>query len=354
MRDWVSSLMRAARFLLAGCLAGLAACAAQAPTVAPAAPATEIAAPADSFVGRHGRLQVQDGHIVDAHGAPVALRGMSLFWSQWMGQYYSEGTVRWLAQDWDATAVRAAIAAEPNGYIAEPEREMEKARTVIEAAIGAGVYVIVDWHAHRPHANEAAQFFSAIAARYGGYPNLIYETWNEPLPDYEWARDIKPYHERVIAAIRAYDPDNLIVAGTGTWSQDVDVAAGDPLSDSNLAYALHYYAGTHREALREKARTAMARGATLMVTEYGVVEASGGGAIDEAESRLWWDFLEQNKISHLAWAIDDKAESSAALRAGASGEGGWPDDMLTPAGKFVRAHIRAMNRAEAHEEEGSQ
>src|SRR5690606_41644798 len=52
-------------------------------------------------------------------------------------------------------------------------------------------------------------------------------------------------------------PDNLIIVGTPTWSQDVDVASNDPITGySNIAYTLHFYAGTHGQFLRDKASTA--------------------------------------------------------------------------------------------------
>jgi hypothetical protein len=56
----------------------------------------------------------------------------------------------------------------------------------------------------------------------------------------------------VIAAIRAIDPDNLIVVGSPAWSQDVDVASDNPITGyENIAYALHFYSGTHGEVLRD-------------------------------------------------------------------------------------------------------
>ncbi|WP_374115461.1 cellulase family glycosylhydrolase [Bacillus atrophaeus] len=45
----------------------------------------------------------------------------------------------------------------------------------------------------------------------------------------------------------------MIVVGTGTWSQDVNDAADNPLQDKNVMYSLHFYAGTHGQALRDKA-----------------------------------------------------------------------------------------------------
>jgi endoglucanase len=54
---------------------------------------------------------------------------------------------------------------------------------------------------------------------------------------------IKAYHVKVIAAIRANDPNNVIVAGTPDWSSDVVAAAQDPINGTNIAYTFHYYAG---------------------------------------------------------------------------------------------------------------
>ena len=238
-------------------------------------------------VERHGRLSISGNRLVDQKGDAVALRGMSLFWSQWMGQFYNSNAVRWLRDDWRCTVVRAAMAVEHGGYLAHPERERDKVKRVVQVAIDAGIYVIIDWHDHNAHQHraQAETFFEEMAATYGRYPNIIYEPWNEPLNQHDWATVIKPYHEAVIAKIRARDPDNLIVCGTQTWSQDVDKAAADPLKAGNVAYALHFYAGTHGRRLRDKAASALKQGAALFVTEWGTSEASGGGKLDEEETR---------------------------------------------------------------------
>src|SRR5690606_4238006 len=177
---------------LALCLAGTAA-GANTPAIS--------AAPDGTPVACHGPLSIRDGKIVGAHGQPVTLRGMSLFWSQWAPQYYSAETVEWLASDWKVDVVRAAIAAEgKDSALQHFDRELAKASTVIDAAVENGLYVIVDWHAHRAYPDEAERFLTAIAAKYGHLPNLIYEDWNEPLREgVDWSRDVKPYHERVVA-----------------------------------------------------------------------------------------------------------------------------------------------------------
>lgn len=297
---------------------------------------------AETPVARHGQLSIAGGRLVDARGEPVTLRGMSLFWSQWGGRFYNPGAIRWLAEDWKVDVVRVAVGVPEGGILEHPERELAKADTAIQAAIDAGLYVVIDWHAHEPEPEAAAVFFEHVARRWGDTPNVIYETWNEPLPKHGWAEVIKPYHEALIPRIRAIDPDGVIVAGTRSWSQDVDEAAADPLPFPNVAYTLHYYAASHGQDLRDKAQAAVDRGAALFITEYGTTEASGDGVMDVTASQAWWDFAERNGISHLNWSIMDKAEASAALVPGAPADGGWSDADLTPSGRLVRDRLRAM------------
>ena len=334
--------------LVAGvALASLSACAAGMPGTAGTAAYSAPEIPAASPVARHGQLRVEGNRIVGEHGRPVTLRGMSLFWSQWAPQYYSAETVGWLASDWRVDGVRAAIAARgEDSALDNFDRELAKASTVIEAAAANGIYVIVDWHAHTSHPKEAARFLSALARRYGHLPNVIYEPFNEPLREgVDWSRDIKPYHEQVVAAIRAEDPDNLIILGSPSWSQDVDIAARDPVAGNNLAYTLHYYAATHKDGLRAKADAALAAGLPLMVTEFGVVQADGDGAIDMESSLAWWDWAEANDISWFNWSVTDKDEGSAALKPGTP-PSGWTDADLTASGRLMRNRLRAAAAAE--------
>ena len=118
--------------------------------VGSAAPCFAQAAPAATPVERHGQLSVKGNRIVDAHGQPVILRGMSLFWSQWGGQYFNADCVNWLRDDFGCTVVRAAMGVGSGGYLQNPDLERKKTETVIQAAIDGGIYVIVDWHAHDP------------------------------------------------------------------------------------------------------------------------------------------------------------------------------------------------------------
>lgn len=297
-----------------------------------------------SVVELNGQLSVEGTKIVNQQGDPIVLRGMSLFWSQWMGQYYNSATVKWLKDDWNCTVIRAAMGVELGGYLENPTTEMNKVKAVIDACIEESIYVIVDWHDHKAHEHqeEAIEFFTQIANQYGDSPNIIYEIYNEPL-QISWTNIIKPYSENVINAIRSVDSNNIILVGSPTWSQDVDVAANNPLDFDNIAYTLHYYAATHKQALRNKASLAISRGVALFVSEFGTCEASGDGVLDYDEVETWFEFLEQNKISWCNWSIADKAETASALTPGASGLGGWSESQITASGKLVRDKTLKLN-----------
>ncbi len=297
-------------------------------------------------VEMHGNLSVDGTKIVDKNGDVVSLAGNSLFWSNtgWGGEdYYTSAVVTWLYDDWNSSIVRAAMGVdETGGYISDTTNEA-KVDTVVQAAINAGIYVIIDWHSHyaQNYEDEAIIFFKKMANKYGSYDNVIYEIYNEPLNTTSWSETIKPYAKNVIAAIRAIDEDNLIVVGTPTWCQDVDVASLDPLDEfSNIAYSLHFYAGSHGESLRSKAKIALDNGIALFVTEWGAVNADGDGDVAESSVSEWMDFLCENDISHCNWAINDKSEGASALVTNVSESGNWSDEDLTTSGKLVKTIIQ--------------
>jgi hypothetical protein len=286
-------------------------------------------------------------------GQPGSIAGMSLFWSNdgWGGEkYYNADVVKELKNNWNAKLVRAAMGINKNdpeggdmgSYIQNRESNVRKVKTVVNAAIENNMYVIIDWHAHEAQdfRNEAIEFFREMSALYGNYDNVIYEIYNEPL-QVSWSSVIKPYAEAVIRAIRENDPDNLIIVGTPSWSQEVDQAAADPITiSSNIAYTLHFYAGTHHQWLRDKAAAALASGIPLFVTEWGAVDADGNGAVNQSETQAWITFMKNNNISHANWALNDKAEGASALVEGASANGGWSDSQLTESGRLVKNLIK--------------
>lgn len=297
------------------------------------------------------------GHQVQFGGQVGSIAGMSLFWSTGDegAPFYTRETVKALKDEWGAKLVRAAMGVDSDwgspddpmaGYTSSEENRILNTLMVTEvvnAAIENGMYVIIDWHTHHgeQHTAAAIEFFTQMATKYGEYDNVIYEIYNEPL-QVSWSDTIKPYAEPVIQAIRAVDPDNLIIVGTPAWSQDVDAASFDPINGfNNIAYTLHFYAGTHTGFLRDKATTAMANGIALFATEWGTVNADGDGGVAHAEVDVWMQFLKDNNISHANWSLCDKAEGSAALVPGASPSGNWSDSDLTESGRKAKSIIQS-------------
>lgn len=295
-------------------------------------------------VALHGKLKLEGTQLVDEKGNAVVLRGMSFGWHNFWPRFYNGEAVKWLADDWKCNVVRAAMGVEPpGGYIREPESSRKKIEAVVDGALAAGIYVIIDWHSHNIRQPEAIEFFREMATKYGSYPNVIYEIFNEP--DQESWQEVKAYSTEVIAAIRAIDPDNMILVGSPHWDQDVHLAAEDPLAgESNIMYSLHFYAGTHKKDLRERAELALAKGLPLFISESGGMDASGDGALDLEEWQRWIDWAEAKKISWINWSLSDKDETCSVLKKTASAAGGWKTEDLKESGIQARAFIRKYNK----------
>ena len=301
-------------------------------------------------VATHGQLKVVGTQLQDQNGNPVQLKGVSSQWLNYESMTFpeSKAAIQYARDNWKLSVIRAAMGVDvAGGYLgtgtganADQATMLSKVNTIIQNAIDLGIYVIVDWHTSdavtssgSSQATQASTFFTSIAQQYGDKPNVIYEDYNEP-NRVTWAQ-IKPYHQTVVAAIRAVDPDNLIVLGTPTYSQDVDIAAGDPLTGTNLLYTLHFYACTHKQPLRDKANKAIAMGLPLFVTEFGATPADGGvvksgdNDVCEGETNLWFSWMAQNNISGASWKLDQCTDSSCILTADAPIDGPWTDNYLT-------------------------
>ncbi len=307
-------------------------------------------------VEKHGSLRVSGNQIVGEHGNPVQLMGMSHFWSVWGAEkYYTTDVVNWLVKDWKIDLIRASIAVEVNqegssnkGWLFNKEGQYKLAETIIQAAIDNGIYVLVDWHTHRTHTEAAKEFFGYLAQKYGRYPNLIWETFNEPV-NQSW-EEIAGFTNAVTAAIRPHS-NNLIIAGTRRWSQLVNEPADEPLTDKNTAYSLHFYAGTHGKELRDIGDYALSKGIALFITEWGTSHADGGRdmIVHKEKAMEWINWAMQHNLSMANWSLTDKVEASAALQPNAPVTGGWdPDKHLSESGRFVRDQIIRINSKKYH------
>jgi endoglucanase len=296
----------------------------------------------------HGQLHVSGTELRDASNKRVQLKGVSSMWLNWENDGYAENLdgLKWLRNNWHLSLIRASMGIErEGGYFDDRDKARGQVEQIVDNAIAAGVYVLIDWHTElaNEQTDESVAFFSEMATKYAGVPNVLYESFNEP-KQLDWSTKLKPYHEAVVAAIRAADPDheNVIVLGTSTWSQDVDIAAANQLAGKNLMYTLHFYACDHGTGLMSKAKSALAQGAPLFVTEWGATKADGGtkGEVCLEQSQDWMNFLNQRSISWAAWKFDNCQDSTCFLSHDAPLEGGWTSEYLHGQGLFVRARMQ--------------
>lgn len=301
-------------------------------------------AQAQAPVKKYGQLQVNGAQLCDQQGRPVILRGVSLGWHNLWPRFYNKKVVQTLHNDWHASVVRAAmgILIEDN-YLENPKFAMQCITPVIESAIKNNVYVIIDWHSHVLQTKEAKQFFGQMAKKYGKYPHVIYEIYNEPVED-TWA-DLKKYATEVIGEIRKYDADNIVLVGCPHWDQDIHLVAESPLEGfSNIMYTVHFYAATHGEYLRERTKAAVKKGIPVFISESGATEASGDGKIDPESEEQWIQMCERLGISWVCWSISDKNESCSMLLPRATATGPWSDDVIKEYGKLVKGLLKKYNR----------
>lgn len=293
----------------------------------------------------HGKLSVNGTNIVDKNGNKFQLKGVSTHGIAWFPQYVNQAAFTYMRDNWGINAVRLAMySSQGEGYSKDMHNLVSNG---VEYAKNAGLYVIIDWHIlaqGNPNTGKenAKAFFTEMATKYKDYDNVIYEICNEPNGDVQWDRDVKPYAQEVIPVIRNIDDDAIIVVGTPTWSQDVDIAAKNPITGySNIMYSLHFYATTHREYLRQKLQTALDSGLPIFVTEFGICDASGNGAIDETEANTWIDYLNQRNISWMCWSLCNKAESASILKSSVGKITDWTEDDLAQTGRWL---LQALKR----------
>ena len=296
------------------------------------------------FVKKHGQLSVKGTQLVDKKQKPVVLRGVSFGWHSMWPRFYNEKAVDWLAKDFKCTIVRAAMGIEAgeHSYMKEPQFSKEKIEAVIKGAIKSDIYVIVDWHSHNINLKEVKEYFDGISKKYGKYPNVIYEVFNEP--DYETWPEVKAYAEEVIKVIRANDPDNIILVGSPRWDQDVNLPAADPIKGyNNLMYTMHFYAATHQKELRDKTDEAIKSGLPIFVSESAGMEASGDGPMNYVAWQEYIDWMEARKLSWITWSISDKDETCSMLKKSANSEGNWKEEELKESGLKTREFLKKYN-----------
>lgn len=312
--------------------------------VTPAKPAPQ--AESGTPFANHGALSVNGVDLVDASGNKYQLKGVSTHGLQWFPEYVNEGSFKNLRDDFGANVVRLAMYTDENGYCAGGDKA--KLEQVIDdgvnAATSLGMYVIIDWHIlhdNNPmqHESEAIEFFDKMSKKYANNDNVLYEICNEPNGGTNWDT-IKDYADATIPVIRANDANAIVLVGTPTWSQDVDLVANNPLSYNNVMYTLHFYAGTHKDNIRSKLTKARDTGTPVFISEFSICDASGNGGIDYNSADTWKSLINDTNVSFVGWSLCNKNETSALLKPSCTSVDKFNDEDLSETGSYLKSFIR--------------
>ena len=297
----------------------------------------------------HGKLSVKGPDIVDMNGDKYQLKGVSTHGITWFPDYVNKEAFETLRDDWGANLIRLAMYTDTGdsyGYCSGGDKDeiLALVDKGVSAATELGMYVIVDWHIlsdsdPNNHIDDAKEFFDKVSKKYAAQENVIYEICNEPNGGTQWS-SVKSYAETIIPVIRANDKDALIIVGTPNWSQDVDIASQDPITGyDNIMYAVHFYAATHKDDLRNKVKTALDNGLPVFVSEFSLCDASGNGGIDYDSSDEWFELINENNLSYSSWSLCNKNETSALIKSDSTATGSFSDGDLSDTGKYVRDRI---------------
>lgn len=303
----------------------------------------------DTPVGINGQLRVCGVNLCNQYDRPIQLRGMSTHGLQWFSQCYNTASLDALANDWRSDLLRISMYVQEDGYETDPAGFTSRVNGLVDMAEARGMYAVIDFHTLTPgdpnfNLARAKTFFASVAARNAAKNNVIYEIANEP-NGVSWA-GIKSYAEQVIPVIRAADPDAVVIVGTRGWSSlgvsdgsNENEIVANPVNASNIMYAFHFYAASHKDTYRTTLSRAASR-LPLFVSEFGTVSATGGGAVDRASSTAWLDLLDQLKISYANWTYSDADEGSAAFRPGTcKGSDYSGSGVLTESGALLKSRI---------------
>ena len=135
-----------------------------------------------------------------------------------------------------------------------------------------------------------------IARRYRDEPALIgYDLLNEPISTYhdiDYLNDrLEPFYEEITAAIRAVDPNHVVIVEGAQWAVNFDVF-GPPFAD-NVAYSYHkFWAAPERRSVQAYVNFADRWDVPVFVGETGELNDEWNAAYRAVNERfgIGWSF----------------------------------------------------------------
>ena len=365
------------------------------------------------------QLRVSGNHFVDASGATLQLRGINLSGLEFVAAQGWNPSNPWggatgdptpncnAVKTWKANTVRIPLneaswlgtkCTDAKGTLRDPDPGHNYRATVkkaVDDATAAGFYVIVDLHwtapngfcplAQNPMPDEdnSLPFWSQVATAYKGYPNVLFELFNEPyffwlLPTQtEWSvlRDGGTFTQyatgdgsrysvaynwssagmqAMLNAVRATGATNVVLVGAPSWSQDLSkwlaYKPSDPLNQ--IAAVWHAYPNSGKVGDSKAAepkfgsvaytwvQKVLDGGYAVVITEFGDHNAPGTRDAPFVSKLLPW--ADKAGASYIGWAWGTYQDHDNVLIKDASGT---PSDGY---GAYVKQHYICLAENKSH------
>jgi hypothetical protein len=358
-------------------------------------------------------VRVNGNHFIDGAGQTLQLRGVNLSglefvamqgWSPsnpWGGQTGTATPDFNAVKSWGTNAVRIPLneaswlgltCTDTSGNVlhADPGSNYQSALLqTVQNATAAGLYVILDLHWTAPggacpllqtqmaDSDHALTFWSQVASAYKGYPNVLFELFNEPFFNFEFSGSVWPYlmlgtngsftgypatsnagnwqdikanwsaasMQAMLNTVRATGATNVVLIGSDGYTQDlsgwVATHPTDPLGQMGATW--HAYPtygatlGSAADALPNfgtqaytSAQNILTAGFPVVVTEYGDHNTAGTVGAPMAQTLLEW--ADPRNVSYFGWTWDPWGINDNDLIKDGSGT---PTDGF---GVYVKAH----------------
>lgn len=299
-------------------------------------------------VQHNGQLRVENGQLVNHHGKPMQLRGMSSHGLAWYPEYTSYASVR-TTKEHGANMFRIAmyVDLDKGNYSrskADQAANKNAMYTAIDGVLAMDMYAIADWHILE-QGNPldrlacAIDFFDGLSRRYAGSPGLLYEICNAPNGGATW-EDIAQYAEVIIPVIRKNAPDAVVIVGTPEHSTEILAAAESPLPYENVLYAYHCKTGDGVDA-RVALDAARQANVPVFISEWSIDIDPQNPAQGEAHAVRFAQYAANNNLSWANWSLCNKREGFSAIAPDTKRHSGWTEDDLTASGRVAFAVLGA-------------
>jgi endoglucanase len=350
-------------------------------------------------------IAVKGNQFVDGAGHVVQLRGANVSGLETAAVQGWDPGDPWGGQDpsfdamktWKMNVIRLPLneaswlgyeCADDTGKLRDPDPGHNYQATVqkaVDGATAAGLYVILDlhWTAPKnfcplaqnpvPDSDNSISFWTSIATQFKGYPNVMFELFNEPYlfylssgevdwtvlmkggtltqyvtgdgakytVDYTWQ---SPGMQKLVDTVRATGATNVVLVSGVSWSQDLSKwIANHPTDHANqLAAVWHAYpnsgtVGDPQAALPKYGsvgytwtQSVLDGGFPVLITEFGDHDAAGTKGSPFVSNLLPW--ADEHGASYLGWTWNAWSDADNVLVKDTSGT---PTDGY---GVYTKAH----------------